>query len=120
MHPVLASIPITAIIQPGHIYVLCTEKQNPFDPFPIDKLYVIPRDEDILPALEMEFCLVLTDWYELRHFIRCKEVLDDCYEFRFRCWDKAANKEVGYSLYLQRLSTFAEKLAWARKSITFP
>jgi hypothetical protein len=120
MHPVLAPIPVTGIIQPGHTYVLSTEKQNPWDPFPIDRLYVILRDEDILPAVELEFSSVLAHRYELRHFIRCEEVWDDCYEFRFRCWDKAVNKEVGYSLFLLRLPTFAEKLARARKAITIP
>jgi hypothetical protein len=118
MHPVLASIPVTAIIQPGHIYVFCAEKERGWDPGPIDQLYVITRDEDILPALEMELCMILADWYELRHFVRCKEVLDDCYEFRFCCLDIAANKEIGYSLFLHRLSSLSEKLKWARESIT--
>ncbi|HEV2479739.1 MAG TPA: hypothetical protein VGS79_08735 [Puia sp.] len=46
---------------------------------------MITRDEDILPALELELCMILADCYELREFVRCAEVIDDCYEFRFRC-----------------------------------
>lgn len=118
MHPLLANIPVTGLILPGEVYVLCAEKHQGWDPGPIDQQYVITRDEDILPALDMELCLFLADCYELRQFIRCAQILDDCYEFRFRCWDKAANEEIGYSLFLHRLPGLAEKLAWARNSIT--
>jgi hypothetical protein len=118
MHPVLASIPVTGIILSGHFYVFCAEKDPGWDPGPIDQLYVITREEDILPALELELCMILAECYELRQFIRCAEILDGCHEFRFHCWDKAANKEIGYSLFLHRLPTLAEKLAWARETIT--
>jgi hypothetical protein len=118
MHQVLASIPVTGIIKPGQIYVLFAEREYGWDLDFIDQLYVITRDEDILPALELELSMLHPHWYELRHFIRCTEVLVDCYEFRFCCWGKSANKDIGYSLFLQRLSTFSEKLGRPGESIT--
>lgn len=118
MHPLLAGIPVTGLIRPGHVYVFCAEKEHGWDPGPIDQQYVITREEDILPALEMELCMILAGCYELRKFIRCAEVVEGCYEFRFRCWDKAANEEIGYSQFLYRLANLEEKLAWARESIT--
>jgi hypothetical protein len=114
MHEVLKHIPISGIIAPGETYIFSAEKEYGWDPGPVDHMYVITRDEEILPALDMELCLILRDCYELRKFIRWAEVLEGCYEFRFRCFDKAANKEIGYSLFLQRLATFADKLSWAR------
>lgn len=115
MHAQLAAIPVSGMINPGDIYIICAEKDLGWDPGPIELMYVITRDEDILPALEMEICIFLGQCYELRQFIKCSEILEDCYEFRFRCIDKAENREVGYSLFLHRLSSFSEKLAWAKE-----
>ena len=108
MHPVIAAIPAMHILQPGGMYIISPEKGNIWDRIPIDWLYVITRDEEILPALHMEMCVFVAELYELKGFVKWSEVLVDCYEFRFRCLDKAANREIGYSLFLHRLQTFKE------------
>jgi hypothetical protein len=117
MNQELAKISVKGLVKPGCMYTFLAEKENGWDPGPIDQLYVITREEEIVPALEMELCLILGECYELRKFIKWSQILEDCYEFRFRCWDKAANEEIGYSLFLYRLSSFSEKLAWVMESI---
>lgn len=114
MHQILQNIHISGIIAPGDTYLFSAEKEPGWDPGPIDQMYVLTRDEDILPALEMELCMILGNCYEVRRFIRWSQILDDCYEFRFQCFDKEEKKETGYSLFLHRLSSFREKLAWAQ------
>lgn len=114
MHPILQNIHITGIIAPGDTYIFSAEKEAGWDPGPLDQLYVLTRDEDIVPALEMELCLILGNCYELRRFIRCAQILDGCYEFRFQCFDKEEERETTYSLFLYRLASFREKLAWAQ------
>ena len=114
MHPILETIQISGIITPGDTYIFSAEKELGWDPGPVDHMYVLTRDEEILPALEMELCIILGECYELKKFIRWSQILEGCYEFRFQCIDKAANKAIGYSLFLYRLSTVSEKLAWAK------
>src|SRR6202012_2843280 len=106
MHPILKNIHISGIINPGGTYIFSAEKEHGWDPGPIDHMYVLTRDEDIIPALEMELCIILGECYELRKFTKWSQILEGCYEFRFQCIDKAANNAAGYSLFLHRLSTF--------------
>ena len=114
MHPIFQNIQISGLISPGETYLFSAEKEQGWDPGPIDQMYILNRDEDILPALEMELCIILGNCYELKKFIKWSEILDGCYEFRFLCFDKEELTETAYSLFLHRLSSFSEKLAWAQ------
>jgi hypothetical protein len=116
MHQVLENISLSGIIAPGDVYILSAEKYQGWDPGPIDEMYILTHDEDLLPAFEMELCIFLADLYEPRKLIKWGEILDGCYEFRFLCYDKTDEKEIGYSLFLHRLPTFSEKLACVKKS----
>ena len=118
MNAILASIPVTGIIRPGQAYILNSCDDHGMDHGPIDTMYIIARDEDIISALELEWCLVLPEMFQLTAFVRCAEVAEDVYEFRFRCIHVAYNMEIGYSLYLHRIMTFQEQVKWAREVFT--
>jgi len=110
MNEILKNIPISGIITSGEIYILNPEGDPRHNPGPIEFIYTLTCDEHILPALELEFC-ILDELYALRKFCRYGEILDGVYEFHFRCYDKEGEEEVGYSMFLHRLSTLSQQQA---------
>ena len=114
MHPLLENISLPGIIAPGDTYIITAEKEQGWDPGPVDYMYVLTNDQEILPALDMELCIILADSYKLRRFVKWAEILDGVYEFRFICLDKETGVEVAYSLFLHRLRSFPEMLAFVK------
>jgi len=111
MNEVIKTIPTSGIVSPGEVYIFDERPDRAHSPDPIKYLYVIKREEEILPALEMEFCIVLAGEYELRQFLGWRKISADCQECKLICYDKVEETEVDYFLYLHRIMTFEEKLA---------
>jgi hypothetical protein len=109
MNKLFDCVSVVGIVVPGEIYIF-SEKASPgWDPGPINYLYVIQKDEEVLPALEMEFCTVLAGIYEVKKFLGMRRLTDDCYEFRTRCLEREVQEEEDCCLYLHRLRTFKER-----------
>jgi hypothetical protein len=100
---------VAGIIEPGHCYYLSPDSSREGD-MPMDQVYLIRRDEDIIPAIDMETCIVMECYQELLEFLGWERVSDISFVFRMRCYFKE-EKEVGeYVLYIHRLKEFAEEL----------
>jgi hypothetical protein len=110
MNKLFDCVSVVGIVVPGEIYIF-SEKASPgWDPGPINYLYVIQKDEEVLPALEMEFCTVLAEVYEVKKFLGMRRLTDDCYEFTTRCLEKQLEQVENVCLYLHRVKTFEERL----------
>jgi hypothetical protein len=109
MNKLFDGVSVVGIVVPGEAYIFSEKASPAWDPGPISYLYVIKKDEEILPALEMEFCTVLAEMFEIRKFSGMRRVTDDCYEFRTRCFEREVKEEQDCCLYLHRLRTFKER-----------
>ena len=110
MNKLFDCVSIVGIVVPGETYIFSEQASPGWDPGPISFLYVIQKDEEILQALEMEFCTVLADMYEVRKFKGIRKRSGDCYEFRCRCFERELKQEEDCCLYLHRVRTFKERL----------
>jgi hypothetical protein len=110
MNKLFDGIVVTGIVIPGETYIFSESASPAYDPGPLNLLYVIRKDEEILQAVEMEFCTVLTEMYDLRKFLGIRRLSDDCYEFRCRCFEKQLKQLENVCLYLHRVRTFKERL----------
>jgi hypothetical protein len=108
MHKSFEGVSVSGIVKPGEIYIFCDNLERGWQPEPLDFLYTIRSEAEILPALDMEM-KILSDTYVLKKYLRFKKISDDCHEFRMLCYDEEGIK-VFFSLYLQRIFSFEEKL----------
>ena len=111
MNKLFDSVPVAGIVVPGETYLFSENASPGGDPGPISYLYAIRKDEEILHALEMEYCTVLADMFEVKKFVGMRRLTEDCYEFRTRCFEKEIEEEQDCCLYLHRLRTFQERFA---------
>lgn len=111
MHKIFRGVSTKGIVEPGHVYILCDCEDRGWPPEPIEYLYVIKEEREILLALDMELCIVMAESYEAREFLGIRKVNDDCHEFNMLCYEKDSGEEVKYTLYLQRIQSFEESLA---------
>jgi hypothetical protein len=110
MNKLFDGIVVTGIVIPGETYIFSENASPGHDPGPLRFLYVIRRDEEILQAVEMEFCIVLAEMYELRKFLGIRRLSGDCYELRCRCFERQLKQVENVRLYLHRVRTFKERL----------
>ena len=110
MNKLFDGVVVTGIVIPGETYIFSESASPEYDPGPLNLLYVIRKDEEILQAVEMEFCVVLTDMYELRKFSGIRRLSADCYELRCSCFEKQLKQVETVRLYLHRVRTFKERL----------
>ncbi len=103
------------IIKPGDLYIIYEQADRGWDPGPIEFIYAIRKDEDILAALDMELSIVMAEYYELKRFVGVTKISDDCHEFRMFIHDKEDDKDREWSLYLHRITPFEEKLEETKK-----
>jgi hypothetical protein len=101
---------VSGIIQPGHIYILCSESERGGYPEPIEFMYTIRAEHEILPAIDMEMNIVLASMYDLRKFCGVGKISDNCHQFKMVCYDKEGDRTTLYSLYLHRIMSFEEGL----------
>ena len=114
MNSLLKDVSVSGIINQGHVYILEEFLSRDCELGPIGYLFILTQEEQILPALDMTMCTILAETYELKQFLGCFKISENCYEFKMFCMDKGDDIEVEYSLYLHRLMTFEEKLAWVK------
>ena len=110
MNKLFDGVSVVGIVVPGETYIFSENASPGGDPGPISYLYVIRKDEEILQALEMEYCTVLADMYEVKKFLGIRRLKEDCYEFRTRCFEKELEEEQDCCLFLHRVRTFKERL----------
>jgi hypothetical protein len=111
MNSLLKDIPVSGIIEQGQCYVLDEFEGSMFLIEPIDCLYVITSEQEIVRALDMTMCIIFEEAYEVRAFLGCLKISRDCHQFKMRCFDKQEDTEIDYSLYLHRIRSFEEELA---------
>ena len=114
MHEVLNGVYIRGVVRSGQIYVFADFEDRGWSPEPLDWLYVIQWDADILPALDLELW-ALSELYEFKEYAGCEKRSDDCYEFRFSCLRKPEGTTKMYSIFLQRVMNCQEKLLKTRR-----
>jgi hypothetical protein len=112
MNKLFKDVSVTGIIEGDNIYILHDWSDRSSKPEPIEYLFTIRHEAEILPALDMAICTELAEDYELREFLGWEKFSKDCYVFKMRCLDKQEDVEVEYSLYLHRIMSLAEKQAW--------
>lgn len=110
MNKIFDGVSVAGIIKPGNIYIFCDNQDRGADPEPIEYLYVIKDDKEILQALDMELCIVMARHFEPIKFLRTRKVNKDCHEFSVLCYEKDSKEEVKYTLYLHRIQSFEEAL----------
>lgn len=103
----LDSISLNEIVVPGAKYVFSSERDSSSYADPINLLYVIEKDREILPAIKLEISLV-DEMYEDVKFLGISKISDDCHEFQFECKDIDTKEKAMYLLYLHKIQSFAE------------
>ena len=107
MHKSFEGISLSGIVKPGEIYIFCDNRDKGWQPEPLNLLYTIRSDAEILPALDMEM-KVLADIYLFKKYLGFQKISEDCHEFRMLCNDDEGIK-TKFSLYLHRIFSFEEK-----------
>src|SRR5882724_978329 len=101
------SIPEAGIFKPGDLYIFYEDKDPGYDPGPIEFMYFIRSEDEIMPALRMEIEQVL--WFRLKNFLGCTKISDTCYELKMECYDPEEG-DIQYSLFLHRIKTVQETM----------
>ena len=115
MNKALIGVSITGIIEPGQLYILGENRDRGWNPQPIDCLFCIREDKEILEALDMDYSIILAEKCELKKYLGFKKINRNCYEFKLLVYEKDEGEEVRHSVYLHRILTFSEFLANTRK-----
>jgi hypothetical protein len=108
MHKSFEGVSVSGIVKPGEIYIFCDNLERGWQPEPLDYIYTIKSEAEILPALDMEM-KILADTYVLKKYLRSRKISDDCHQVKMLCYDEEGIEFV-FSLYLQRIISFEEKL----------
>ena len=111
MKKLFEGVSLKGIVKPGEAYIFNEHQSTGYEPEPIDILYLIRSEDDLIQALEMELIIVLSDLYEIRKFLGFQKVTEDCYRFKALCYQKEDRKQVEYRIYLHRIKSFNERLA---------
>lgn len=113
MNHILDPIVEAHIFDPGDIYVFLSYEDPGYDPGPLEFMYFIRREDDIMPALELEAEHYM--WYKIKEYLSCTRVSESCFEFRMRCFDPEEDDDIIYSLYLHRIKTLQDAVREAYK-----
>lgn len=117
MKPVFKDLSFADIFEPGQCYLLIEESSRDADLVPLEHIYVIQKEEQIVEALEIEMNIILLAMaYEVLAFAGVKRKTKDCHEFKMFCYDRKKQKTCYYRLYLQRLRSVEEEREKAEES----
>lgn len=108
MNKLFEKAQVAGIIAPGECYILNDDSDG--CRLELSILYLIRRDEDILPAIEMETCIVMEPYQDLLEFLGWERISEITYAFRMRCYFKEEAEVGEYTLYLHRVKEFVEEL----------
>jgi len=120
MNKIFKEASVAGIIEPGHLYIFDDCSNRGFSPEPIEYLFSISEDKEILQALDMEFCIVLAEDYEVRDFLGVRKINRNCHEFKVLCYEKKEQREVRLRLYLHRIQSFRECLSKTKRLFRRP
>jgi hypothetical protein len=115
MNKIFNGVAVTGIINPGSVYIFEECRSREYDCVPLDCLYCIRHEEEILPALDMKLCIIDGDECDLIKFFGIRRLNKNCHEFKVLMYDSDLGKKVSRSFYLQRVQTFGEYLIKMKK-----
>ena len=115
MNKIFNGVSVVGIIEPGQLYIIADSPDRGTSPEPINYLYCIREEREILEAMDMEFCIVQAETYEAKQFLGFRKVNRNCHEFKVLCIEKDGGKKVQMKFYLHRLLSFEENLLAMRK-----
>jgi hypothetical protein len=108
---IFATISYPGIIEPGQLYILDEHKGREYRALPIEELFFIRDERELLQALYLEFFVVGSDDYEVLEYLGMRKINKECYEFSIKYNEIRFDEEYIYTLYLHRIQTFAEYVA---------
>jgi len=110
MNKVFNKVSIEGIVEPGQLYIFdgCRDRGSYLEP--IEYLFCVKENNEILLALDMEYSIVLAETCELIEFIGFRKVNRNCHEFKFLGYEKDTGKKAKRTLYLHRILPFNEYL----------
>jgi hypothetical protein len=94
------------IFASGHVYIFYETGNPEWDPGPIEFMYFIRSEDEIVPALKLE--AEYTMELEIRKYLGCAKISEGCFEFKMLCFNSAENREEEFSCYLHRIRTTEE------------
>ncbi|MDO6431542.1 hypothetical protein Q4E93_13135 [Flavitalea sp. BT771] len=115
MNKIFDGVSVAGLINPGHLYILDASGNREGFPKSIAYMYCIREEKEILPALDMEFSIILAEEYELKKFLGIRKISNDCYVFEVLCYEKQLKEKFKRLLYLHRIQSFEEYLAKMKK-----
>jgi hypothetical protein len=95
------------ICRPGEIYIFCESDDPGWDPGPIEFMYIIRSDDEIIPALKMDVEGYLS--YQIKRFVGCAKISDSCFELKMECYDPEEG-DIKYSVFLHRIKTLQDAI----------
>ena len=110
MNKIFEGVSVAGIVIPGNIYLFCDHHDRAGTPEPIEYLYIIKDEVEILRALDMELCIVMAESFDPIKFGGIHKISDDCHAFSMLCYEKDTTEEVKYTLYLHRIQSFEQAL----------
>ena len=108
MNKIFNDVSVAGILAPGQLYVLSEAPRDSLYPEPIEELFIIKNETEILIALDRIFGQMFADEYELVEFLGIRKVSDDCHEFKILGCLKKSEKNIMLSRYLNRVRSFEE------------
>jgi len=95
------------IFKGGGIFIFCEFDNRGYEPDPVDILYTVTCETDIMKGLEFDISVV--EEHELLGIDSCEKVSGSCYKLDIRIL--AENEVENREIYLQRLLTLEERIA---------
>jgi hypothetical protein len=108
MNKIFNEASVTGIIEPGQLYIFDQSAHRGWSPGPIEYLFCIKEDKEILMALDMEYSIVLAEYYDLIEFLGVRKISKNCHQFRMLVYDKDSGRKSTSSFYLHRIIPFDE------------
>jgi len=108
MNKIFNDVSVAGILVPGQVYVLSESQPDWIPTGPIEELFVIKSEAEILIALDMIYGQMFAEDYDLVEFSGIRKINDDCHEFRILCYDRKFEENVEFSQYVNRIRSFEE------------
>ena len=80
------------LLKPGEIYILHENDRAEDDAGPIEYVCFIKSADEIMPAIKMMAEGVMQ--YEIKEYLGCTRVSEDCVGFTMRCFDTRKRKKL--------------------------
>jgi len=106
MNKVFNNVSIEGIVEPGQLYIFDGCRDRGYSPEPIECLFCVKEDKEILLALDMEYSIVLAETCQLMEFLGFRKVNRNCHEFKLLVYEKDTGENIKRTLYLHRILPF--------------